>query len=58
MTLPGNLTPGTYYLGAIADYNGQINESDNSNNASSAVAITATGMAQNLPDLETYLRNP
>ena len=27
VTLPGNLTPGTYYVGAIADSNGQVSES-------------------------------
>jgi len=32
--------PGTYYLGVVADYNGQIAESNETNNASTAVPIT------------------
>ncbi|MBN2791580.1 MAG: hypothetical protein JXQ81_03630 [Desulfuromonadales bacterium] len=33
-TLPANLTPGkTYYIGALVDYNGQVSESDESNNS-------------------------
>jgi Ca2+-binding RTX toxin-like protein len=39
LPLPGNLAPGTYYIGVIADYNGQIPESSEANNASNAVAI-------------------
>ena len=30
LTFPGNLTPGTYYLGVLADYNGQLAESSES----------------------------
>ena len=45
ITLPGNLTPGTYYVGAVADYNNAItNELSESNNPSNAVAITVTAM--------------
>jgi Ca2+-binding RTX toxin-like protein len=39
LSFPGNLVPGTYYLGALSDYNGQIAESSEANNASSAVPI-------------------
>ena len=34
-----NLTPGTYFVGVIADHNGQIAESSETNNASSGVPI-------------------
>ena len=49
VTLPGNLAPGTYYLGAISDYNNAITESDESNNASNAVQVTIPQ-----PDLDLY----
>jgi Ca2+-binding RTX toxin-like protein len=39
LAFPGNLAPGTYYVGVIADYNGQIAESSEANNASSAAAV-------------------
>ncbi len=39
LTFPTNLTPGTYYLGALADYAGQVGESNESNNASNVVAV-------------------
>ena len=39
LSLPTNLTAGTYYLGVIADYNGQISESNETNNASNAIPI-------------------
>ncbi|HEV2562012.1 MAG TPA: CARDB domain-containing protein, partial [Rhizomicrobium sp.] len=39
LTLPTTLTPGTYYIGAIADYTNTIAESDETNNASSAIPI-------------------
>jgi Ca2+-binding RTX toxin-like protein len=39
LNFPGNLTPGTYYLGVLADYNGQVAESSDSNNASNTVAL-------------------
>ncbi len=38
-TLPTNLAPGTYYLGAIADINGQVAEASEANNASPAFAV-------------------
>src|SRR6185312_1203255 len=37
LSFPTNLTPGTYYVGAITDYNGQVTESSESNNASNGV---------------------
>jgi hypothetical protein len=40
VALPGNLAPGTYYIGGIADYNNQISETNDSNNNYNAVAIT------------------
>jgi CARDB/Subtilase family len=52
MTLPNNLTPGTYYLGGFADYNGQIVETNNNDNV---VQLTVTAPTQ--PDLTAYLSN-
>ena len=31
VALPGNLAPGTYYIGGLADYNNQISESNENN---------------------------
>jgi hypothetical protein len=45
VTVPGNLAPGTYYIGLIADYNDAVVESNNSNNASAGVALTVTAAA-------------
>ena len=42
ITIPGTLAAGTYYLGAIADYNNAIAESNETNNPSVGVAITVT----------------
>ncbi len=53
VTLPGNLTPGTYYVGAIANSNGQVTESNTSNNTDDVVSITITQPPQ--PDLEAYI---
>ena len=39
LAFPTNLAPGTYYIGAIADYDGQIAEASESDNSSNAVAI-------------------
>jgi Ca2+-binding RTX toxin-like protein len=39
VTLPTNLTAGTYYLGALADYSNAIAEGNEANNASGAVRI-------------------
>jgi Ca2+-binding RTX toxin-like protein len=39
LSFPSNLVPGTYYLGVVANYNGQMAESNGTNNASNAVAI-------------------
>ena len=39
LSLPGNLKPGTYYIGAVADNNSQITESSETNNASNAVPV-------------------
>jgi hypothetical protein len=43
ITLPSNLAPGTYYIGAITDSKNAIDESDETNNVSAPVAITITG---------------
>jgi CARDB len=49
LTLPGNLAPGTYYIGGVADSNNTIAESNETNNNHDATQITVTGPAQ--PDL-------
>ncbi|MHC4160165.1 MAG: CARDB domain-containing protein, partial [Planctomycetota bacterium] len=50
ITIPSNATPGsTYYIGAYEDYDLTISESDETNNASSGVAVTI-----NVPDLIAY----
>lgn len=43
LTIPGNLAPGTYYLGAIADYSNRVQESNETNNGLAGNAITVTG---------------
>jgi subtilase family serine protease len=53
VTLPGNLATGTYYIGGIADYNGQVSESDENNNTYNVVQIEVTAPAQ--PDLSEYV---
>ena len=52
ITLPSTLATGTYYIGAIADYNNAIAESNETNNPSSGVAISVTAPSQ--PDLDVY----
>jgi subtilase family serine protease len=37
LTVPSSVTSGTYYFGAIADYNNQVVESNETNNAIFAV---------------------
>jgi serralysin len=45
VTLPGNLAPGTYYIGGIADYNNHVSESDETNNTYNVVQITVPAPA-------------
>lgn len=40
LTLPGNLAPGTYYIGGIADYTNVIAESNETNNSYNVAKIT------------------
>jgi uncharacterized delta-60 repeat protein len=40
LSFPADLAPGTYFVGAIADHNGQIAEAGETNNASNVVSIT------------------
>jgi hypothetical protein len=40
VTLPGNLAPGTYYIGGISDNNGAVVESSGDNNTYNTVKIT------------------
>lgn len=48
LPLPSNLaTPGTYYLGALADSNGQIAESNEANNGSNTVLVILGNAADN-----------
>ena len=53
VTLPGNLAPGTYYIGGIADYGNQITESNEANNTYNVVQVTVTSPQQ--PDLSEYV---
>ena len=54
MTLPGNLAPGTYYIGAIANSNGQVSESGtHATTYDDVVSITVTAPAE--PDLTAYV---
>ncbi|MHC2397878.1 subtilase family serine protease [Bradyrhizobium barranii subsp. barranii] len=53
MTLPGNLAPGTYYVGGISDYTNQLSESNETNNTYNVVQVTVTAPPQ--PDLSEYL---
>ena len=46
VTLPGNLAPGTYYIGGIANYNNQVSESNTTNNTYNVVQITVTAPPQ------------
>jgi Ca2+-binding RTX toxin-like protein len=39
LALPNNLTPGTYYIGVIADYSNVVTESSEADNVSTAVPI-------------------
>src|SRR5207247_28721 len=58
VTLPGNLAPGTYYIGGIADYNNHITESNESNNTYDVVQITVPVSASataGQPDLSEYV---
>ena len=53
VTLPGNLAPGTYYIGGIADYNGVVAESSSIGPTYNVVPITVT--APPLADLSEYV---
>jgi subtilase family serine protease len=53
VSLPGNLAPGTYYIGGISDYNNQVNESNETNNTYNVVQVTVTASPQ--PDLSEYV---
>jgi subtilase family serine protease len=53
VALPGNLAPGTYYIGGIADYNRHISETNESNNTYNVVQITVIPPPQ--PDLTEYV---
>ena len=45
VTLPANLASGTYYIGAIADYDNQVVESNEADNTYNVAQITITGAA-------------
>ena len=49
VNLPGNLAPGTWYIGALADYHSQIGESNEANNNGNYLTITvpAQSLAEN-----------
>jgi hypothetical protein len=45
VTLPGNLAPGTYYIGGIADYNNHVSESNETNNTYNVVQVAVPAPA-------------
>jgi Ca2+-binding RTX toxin-like protein len=47
LSLPTNLKAGTYYLGVLADMNGQVAESNETNNASNVVPIIVGSSSAN-----------
>jgi Ca2+-binding RTX toxin-like protein len=47
LSLPGSLNPGTYYIGVVADSGGAVAESNETNNASSAVPVILGNSAAN-----------
>ena len=49
LTLPGNLAPGTYYIGGIADYNNAVAESNESQQQSQRHADHRDGAAAARP---------
>lgn len=53
VTLPGNLAPGTYYVGGLSDYNNLLSESNEANNTYNLVQVTVTAPAR--PDLSEYV---
>jgi Ca2+-binding RTX toxin-like protein len=48
LVLPGNLAIGTYYLGALADYNNKVAESNEANNASNAIPVILGNNSDNI----------
>jgi hypothetical protein len=48
IAFPSKLVPGTYYLGALADYNNRLAESNGHNNASSLVRVILGNLGNNL----------
>jgi hypothetical protein len=59
LTLPGNLAPGTYYIGGVADYNNAIAESNETNNNHDATQITVTALSSTVAstDLQHHLND-
>jgi len=51
VTLPSNLAPGTWYIGGLADYFGQVAETNEGDNNANYVTITVPG-----PNLTEYVR--
>src|SRR5262249_25668843 len=53
VTMAGNLAPGTYYLGGIADYTNQYSETNETNNTYNVVQIVVGAGPQ--PDYSEYI---
>ncbi|MBR0953406.1 M10 family metallopeptidase C-terminal domain-containing protein [Bradyrhizobium canariense] len=53
VTLPGNLAPGTYYVGGIGDYDNHLTESNETNNTYNVVQVTVAPPQQ--ADLSEYV---
>ena len=55
LALPGNLAPGTYYIGGIADYTNAVAESNETNNNHNVTQITVTRRGRRCPTLRLPL---
>ncbi len=54
LQVPTDLAPGTYYFGVVSDYTNRISETNETNNASNAIAFTVAGSGN--VDLKAALR--
>jgi subtilase family serine protease len=57
VNLPGNLAPGTYYIGGLADYFNQVGEGNEGDNNGNVVTVTVTPSAVDLRAVVTAASN-
>jgi serralysin len=57
VNLPGNLAPGTYYIGGLADYFNQVGEGNEGDNNGNVVTVTITPSAVDLRAVVTAASN-